>query len=172
MDEFSLIEEAQAGNNDSFAKLIKNKSSKIYKVAYYYVKDEQTALDIVSESTFKAYINIKNLKEPKYFETWLMKIVINESLTTIRKRKKIIYLEDNHKELEACDNDLEENLDLHSALDKLKKEDKEILVLKYFGDLTFNEIAIVMKKSENTIKTKHYRALEKLNRLLKGGVKK
>lgn len=58
------------------------------------------ALDTVSEATFKAYINLKKLKDIKYFDTWLMKIVINEALTILKKQKKVIHLEDYKKDIE------------------------------------------------------------------------
>lgn len=169
MNEYILIEKAKEGCNDSFAKLIKDRGEKLYKIAICYVKDEDTALEVVSEATCKAYINIKKLRDIKYFDTWLIRIVINEAISTLRKRKKIIHLHDYKKDIaiEAND-DLEERVDLYRALDKLKKDDKEILILKYFGDLTFLEISKVMQKSENTIKTKHYRALEKVKNILQG----
>ena len=169
MDEYKLIKKAQNGCNDSFDKLIKDRGKKLYKVVYCYVKNEQIALDIVSETTFKAYINIHKLKNIEFFDTWLMKIAINEALIAIKKQKKIMYLEDYKKDIEENKEPVEEKMDLYKALDKLKKEDKEILVLKYFADLTFIEISKVMKKSENTIKTKHYRALEKIKKILEGG---
>lgn len=169
MDENILIQKARDGCKDSFAQLIKSRGEKLYKVAICYVKNEQTALDVVSESTFKAYINIKKLKDGKYFDTWLMRIVINESISALRKVKRVIHLEDYKKDISINLKDkLEEKVDLYNALDKLKKDDKEILVLRYFGDLKFSDIAKIMKKSENTIKTKHYRALDKVRNILEG----
>ena len=168
MGDNKLIEKAKSGCNDSFDKLIKDRGSKLYKIAYCYVKNEEIALDIVSETTFKAYINIHKLKNIEFFDTWLMKIAINEALTAIKKQKKIIYLEDYKKDIQENKEPVEEKMDLYKALDKLKKDDKEILVLKYFADLTFLEISKTMKKSENTVKTKHYRALEKVKKILEG----
>lgn len=169
MDEYILIQKAKGGCKDSFAQIIKSRGEKLYKIAICYVKNEEIALDVVSESTFKAYINIKNLKDIKYFDTWLIRIVINESISALRKSKKITYLDDYKKDIGSNLSDkLEEKIDLYKALDRLKKDDKEILVLKYFADLTFKDIAKVMKKSENTIKTKHYRALEKVKDILEG----
>ena len=171
MNDFELIKKAKSGCNDSFDKLLKSRGEKLYRVAFYYVKDEHVALDIVSETTFKAYISIKKLKHIEYFDTWLVKILINEALTMIKKQKRIIHLADYKKDIEAeeVNPKIEEQSDLHTALDKLNLDDKEILVLKYFGDLTFSDIAKVMKKSESTVKTKHYRALDKLKNMLQGG---
>lgn len=171
MDNFILVQEAKDGCKASFEKLIKINGEKMYKVAYCYVKNEAMALDVVSEATFKAYRDIKKLKDDKYFNTWLIKIVVNESIDLIRKQNRIIHLEDYNKEIgiETQEN-IEEKTDLYTALDKLKKDEKEILVLKYFADLTFTDISKVMNKPESSIKTRHYRALEKVKSILEGGM--
>lgn len=170
MNDHTLIQKAKEGCNNSFDKLLKERGEKLYKISFCYVKNETLALDVVSEATFKAYINLKKLKDNKYFDTWLIKILINEALSVIKKQKRIIHLEDYKKDIKVDSHEgAEEKADLYRALDKLKKDDKAILVLKYFGDLTFYDIAKLMNKSENTIKTKHYRALEKLKNILHGG---
>lgn len=170
MDGNILIQKAKKGCNESFEKLIKYRGSKLYKIAYCYVKDETLALDVVSEVTFKAYTNIHKLKHIEYFDTWIIKIAINESLKVLKKQKKVIYLDDYKKDIQTNTQEgVEEKVDLYNALDKLKKDDKEVLVLKYFADLTFQDISKIMKKSENTIKTKHYRALEKVKKILERG---
>lgn len=133
MDENILIQKARDGCKDSFAQLIKSRGEKLYKVAICYVKNEQTALDVVSESTFKAYINIKKLKDIKYFDTWLIRIVINESISALRKVKRVIHLEDYKKDISINLKDkLEEKVDLYNALDKLKKKEDENINIDFY----------------------------------------
>lgn len=169
LDNHLLIQMAKDGCNISFEKLIKMNGEKIYRVAYYYVKNEAMALDVVSEATYKAYRDIKKLKDIRYFNTWLIKIVINEAINVLRKEKKYTHFENYNKEIniDTYEN-IEEKTDLYMALDKLKKDEKEILVLRYFADLTFADIAKVMRRPENSIKTRHYRALNKIKTILQG----
>ncbi|WP_042276519.1 sigma-70 family RNA polymerase sigma factor [[Clostridium] dakarense] len=170
MNDNILIQKAKEGCNNSFDKLLKARGEKLYKVAFCYVKNETLALDVVSEGTFKAYINLKKLKDNKYFDTWLMRIIINEALSILKKQKRVIHFDDYKKDIKIDSYErIEEKIDLYKALDKLKKDEKEILVLKYFADLTFTDISKAMNKSENTIKTKHYRSLEKIKSILHGG---
>lgn len=170
MDNLVLVQKAKDGCKNSFEELIKMNGEKIYKVAYCYVRNEQMALDVVSEATFKAYRDIKKLKNNSYFDTWLVKIVVNEAIDLIRKQKRIIHLEDYNKDLEIeTYENIEEKTDLYTALDKLNKDEKEILVLKYFADLTFADISKVMSRPESSIKTRHYRALDKIKNILQGG---
>ena len=110
----------------------------------------------------------KKIKNVEYFDTWLCKIVINEALSMLKKQKKVISIEDYKKDIESKVNlNIEEKIDLYYALDKLKKDEKKILVLKHFADLTFADISKVMIKSENTVKTTYYRALDKAKKYFK-----
>jgi RNA polymerase sigma-70 factor (ECF subfamily) len=170
MNDQQLIQQAKSGNNDSFATLIKSRGEKLYKVAYCYVKDEALALEVVSEATYKSYISLDKLKYTEYFDTWLVRIVINEAIDLIRKRKRMVLTGEVDQEIAAPQKTgIEDRLDLYEAIDQLKEDEKEILTLKYFGDLTFAHIAKQLGKSENTIKTKHYRALDKVKAILEGG---
>ena len=72
---------------------IKENEEKLYKVAYSYVKNPDTALDLVQDSIIKALQKRHTLKHPEYLKTWFYRILINECLMFIRKNKKIVYLE-------------------------------------------------------------------------------
>ncbi|MGL4850587.1 MAG: sigma-70 family RNA polymerase sigma factor [Clostridium sp.] len=137
------VKRAIKGSDDDFYYLITLYKEKIYRTAYAYLKNEDAALEIFQEVVCKAYVSIKNLKEPRYFETWLIRIAINLATTAYQKNKKIIYIDDktlvNHLGTEDLDND--DRLDLLQAIDTLPDKHKEVIVLKYFNDLTVNEIS-------------------------------
>ncbi len=88
------VKRAINGDEKAFIELIEKQREKLYRVAYAYVKNEEDALDIVQETVYKAYISIDTLRKPKYFNTWLTKILINISLATLKKNKNIIYLDE------------------------------------------------------------------------------
>lgn len=81
------VKRAINGDEKAFIELIEKQREKLYRVAYAYVKNEEDALDIVQETVYKAYISIDTLRKPKYFNTWLTKILINISLATLKKIK-------------------------------------------------------------------------------------
>ena len=60
-----------------FIELFHQREEVLYRIAYMYVKNEDDALDIVNEAVCKAYSSVKRLKEPKYFNTWITRILIN-----------------------------------------------------------------------------------------------
>ncbi|MCJ8012147.1 sigma-70 family RNA polymerase sigma factor [Paenibacillus sp. KQZ6P-2] len=156
-----------------FSERIESCKEKLYRFAYCYVKNEQEALEIVSEATYKAYLSFKNMNNPEYFETWISRIVINCALDYMRKNKRYTYMEDSAVEFSTMEGpvSLEEKWDLYEALDQLQPEDKAFIILKYFEDKRFKDMAEVLSLPENTVKTKVYRILAKLKKhLIKEGV--
>lgn len=89
MDIENLVRLAQKGEDNAFYELISLNKEKMYVTAYAYVNNKEDALDIVQESVYKAYTSIKKLKEPKFFNTWITRIVINCSIDLVRKNKKL-----------------------------------------------------------------------------------
>lgn len=162
------VKKAQKGDKHAFLDLIEPQKEKLYKIAYTYVKNEQDTLDIIQETICKAYVSLDTLKKAKYFNTWLVKILINISITTLNKNKKVVYLEE--KEVEYDDSTIsncDDRLDLISELDKLDLKYKNVIVLKYFEDFTIKEIANVLDIPIGTARTNLYRGLEILRKSMK-----
>lgn len=95
--EVKLIKKSIRGDYDAFGDLIKMHKDYLYKMAFVYVKDRDKSLDILQECIYKSFKSIKTLKEPKYFKTWITKILINIAIRTIEKDSKLAYLEDENK---------------------------------------------------------------------------
>jgi RNA polymerase sigma-70 factor (ECF subfamily) len=168
MEQDILIKKAIKGDADAFTELIKSNKVYLYKIAYSYVKNEQTALDILQESTYKAFINIKKLNKPAFFKTWVTKIIINEALNTIRKDKNIVSInEDTPLHNEQNTVSIEEKLDLYNALDNLRDNYKTVILLKYFNSLSVENISYIMDIPQNTVKSHLKRAKESLSKILK-----
>ncbi|MDP4178316.1 MAG: sigma-70 family RNA polymerase sigma factor [Bacillota bacterium] len=166
MDINEKVKLAKKGDDNAFYELINERKAMLYKTAFLYVKNKEDAMDIVSDTVFKAYISIKKLKQPEFFNTWLTRILINNSLDFIKKNKKVVSLEEN-KSFHENDNlntheNKEDVLDLHKAVDKLDDKYKTIVILKYFQDMTLNEIAEVLKCPLGTVKTYLNKALKEL----------
>ena len=141
---------------------------KLYRLAYSYVHNENDALDIVQESAYKAIKNSNSLKNPQYVGTWLYRIVINESISFLRKHKQQMV------ELYEADGETEDqytDFDLRQALNSLDPLDKTVVVLRFFEGMQLNQIAEAMDENLNTVKSRLYRSLKKLKlSLAKEGV--
>ena len=139
---------------------IENKE-KLYRIAFSYTKNKEDALDIVQESVLKALKSANTLKNPQYIKTWYYKILTRTAIDYIRKNKK--YVINNDLDLDdSISYDTYENIDLQKALDELPEKYKTIVILRYFEDMKISEIAQVLDENTNTIKTRLYKALDKL----------
>ncbi|MDR3598732.1 sigma-70 family RNA polymerase sigma factor [Clostridium sp.] len=153
---------AICGDEEAFTYLINSKKEQLYRTAFAYVKNKEDALDIIQETVYKAYVSIYKLKEPKYFNTWITKILINTSITFMKKNSKIIYLEDELNNITDSENNQDEKLDLLHAIDKLEEKIKRVIILKYLNDLTISDVAKVLDIPEGTAKTYLNKGLSKL----------
>ena len=158
-------------NCASFEKLLLQYKSYLYKVAYTYVKDKQVALDILQETSFKAWLNIHTLKDEEKFKPWITKILVNTALNYIKKESKVIYMEDENSIIYSEKSiSIDEKLDLYDAIDLLKPKYKTVIILKYFDDMKIEDISYVLNTPENTVKSHLKRAKESLSDILKEGI--
>lgn len=158
------VKKAIKGDRQAFLDLIEPQKDKLYKIAYTYVRNQEDALDVIQETMFKAYTGICNLKNPRYFDTWLTKILINVSVTTLNKNKSTTHLDESF--ISSYDN-LDEHdgkLDLEIELNKLEKKYREVIVLRYYNDFTIKEISKILDIPLGTAKTNLYRGLESLRK--------
>lgn len=140
--------------------LINVDKDRLYRIAYMHVKNEEDALDIVQETIYKAYLNIKKLKEPQYFKTWITRILVNTALNHIKKVKKIDFL--GEVELEKQGTSDENYMELYDAIDRIGDKYKTVIVLKYFEDMKIKDISKILGMSESNVKNYLYKGLEKL----------
>jgi RNA polymerase sigma-70 factor, ECF subfamily len=157
------------GDEKAFEYLMDINKEGLYRTAFAYVKNEQDALDILQETVYKAYTSINKLMEPKYFKTWLTRILINNAISFINKSKKIEYLTDVIPNDSNCNtgNLIDVKLDILSSIEKLDDKHKTVIVLKYFQDLTITEISEVLDCPSGTIKTYLNKALTQLRLFMK-----
>jgi len=164
MCNIKIVKKARKGDEEAFLELIHIEKSKLYRMAFVYVKNESDALDIVQETIYKAYSSIRKLKEPSYFSTWLSRILINTSLDFIKKSNVLIPIDQNSLErIESSEGlMLEDKLDLLLAIEELTESYKTVIILRYYKDLKVKEIAELLGCPEGTVKTNLHRAVQKL----------
>ena len=132
-----------------------------YRLAYSYVHNVDDALDIVQESIYKAMSSMDSLKNPSYIKTWFYRILVNTSLDLLRKRKRMIVVDDEVlASYETGEIDDYLNIDLQRALNSLPDNYRNVIVLRYFEDLKIKEIAEILDENINTVKTYLYKSLE------------
>lgn len=141
---------------------------KYYRLAYSYMGNQEDALDVVQESAYKAIRDSKKVENENYISTWIYRIVVNTAIDILRKRKK----EGINTQIEDYEMPVEDTYsdpDLAVALNRLKAEERLVITLRYFEELSLEEISDIAGEPLSTIKSRLYRALKKLRVDLKEG---
>lgn len=137
---------------------IKNNISSAYRFAFTYMKNQQDAEDVVSESIIKALKASDSVRDMSRLKPWFYKIVSNTAINNLKKNMKVIPFE------ELDDKNLyEDSYDISNfdeMLNKLPKEYIEIITLRYLEDMKIKDISDILSINENTVKTRLYRALK------------
>jgi len=153
-----------------FYELIEPIHADLYRMAFVYVQNETDAVDILQQAIIQAFERIESLKEPSYFKTWMIRIVINCSKTYLSKMKKLEITDP----LELVDVQsvshtyMEEEMDLWAALQSLEEKYKTVLLLRFYQDYTVPEVAAILEMPLGTVKTNIRRGLMQLKQKLKG----
>ncbi len=160
MKEIILVNNAIKGDRKSFEILIDMYFERLYKEAYLRCKHDDDAREIIQETIYKAYKNIHTLKEPKYFKTWISRILINVA-NDFLKKNGIVDLEHDESKFKkevVIEDKVEIKIDLYNAI-----------ILRYIQDLKIEAVAQILERPVNTVKTHLKRAIEQMKGLLKEG---
>lgn len=169
-----LIEKAKNGDKEAFTNLILENQRKLYKIAKARLKHEEDIEDSIQETMLRLYTKLPKLKDNTKFNIWLYKILINQCNEKYRRNKISFVSLEAVSNQKACVNDinLEDKLDYQKVLEMFSNQDKIILLLYYSNGYTTKQIAEILNKNENTIKTKLRRMREKIKKNWKRGNKK
>lgn len=163
---------AKNGDDAAFYSLVTQQEGKMYRIAYTYLRNEDDALEAVQEATCRAYVRVRRLREPSFFVSWLIRILMNYCADEVKKRdrrngrKYKLATTATDQDLVSGESILLERLLLESAVEELDANYRTVIQLKYYHDMTITEIARTLKKPEGTIKTWLHKALGGLRQRL------
>lgn len=162
-----LVRAAIAGQQEAFEQLAETEKSKLLAKAYSYVGNKEDASDIVQETLLQAYKSIHQLKEAKYFSTWLFKILIRQCYAFLRQKKRTLVIQTDliQQQITAHEQPAAYEF-VHEALSSLRKDYQTVLVLFYFYDFPVREIASLLDKPINTVKMHLHRGRNQLKKQL------
>ncbi len=171
-----LVELAVADNADAFGEIVSRWERKIFALCFGMLAREEEAKDAAQETFISAYRNLKNFRGEAKVSSWLHRIAVNQCLTTKRRTKtrSESYLDDEEnaedKVFVASPNlspakttEQSERLILvRQAVSSLPSDLKQVIVMKEFEDMTFQEISDTLDLPLSTIKSRLYTALKQL----------
>jgi len=148
--------------SEEFAKRIVAMMQTLYRVSYSQLSQSSDREDAVQECLCKAWQKRKQLKDERYMQTWVIRILINEC-HNIQKRNKRESVTDNLPERTAPpDSDIE----LHDALLQLDETLRLPILLHYAEGFSIKEVAQILRIPQGTVKTRMMRGRQELKKLL------
>ncbi len=158
-----LVRRAQRGDRDAFVRLIEEHKLSMTRTALAVLHDEEDAADAIGETVLTAFAKLHTLREPKYFKTWLTRVLLCNCYGILRLRQGLAPL-DQLPEGAAPQQDRDLALDVGEALSSLVENDRLVLTLHYLDDLPVKEIARMLGVKENTVKTRLLRGRERFKK--------
>lgn len=166
----ALVDECRQGSRKAQFEIYKLYANAMYNVALRIVNDDAEAEDVLQEAFLDAFNRIKDFRQETTFGLWLKQIVINRSINYLRKRKAEFVSID---EVEIADTPNYDESETHLKVEAIKVAMAElpdgyrvVLTLYLFEGYDHEEIAHILKITENTSRTQYMRAKRKLNSLL------
>jgi RNA polymerase sigma-70 factor (ECF subfamily) len=169
------------GDEHAFTEIVQRHIKPLYNFVLRLSGNGRDAEEIVQESFVKVWKHMKNFRQGEKFKTWLYTISRNTTIDVLRKKKSILFsafetddgnnmLENTVPDNELLPDELFENTErkefAEKLLENLPLHYREVLLLRYQGELDFSEIASALGKSVNTVKSQHRRALLALRKEL------
>jgi RNA polymerase sigma-70 factor (ECF subfamily) len=164
--EIKLVEAAIAGDIESFGQLCRHYYSAMVGISYAIVRDHQLAEDAAQESFARAIVKINGLREKTKFAQWLAAICRNVSKDFVVKKIKEVSAERFYNASYTNDCIAGDQI-IDRALDQLASSDKELIVLRYYDNLSYEQIGTVLGLTRAAVNGKLTRAKRKLSKHLK-----
>jgi len=168
------VAQARDGDTAAFARLMETYQSPVYNLAYRMLGDPAEAEDAAQKTFVRAYVHLNSCRETSKFSSWLLSIASHHCVDLLRRRRTTwLSVEDLPGRVEADLSTVqpEQEVIMHQTTDKVQQLLSTLdpayrvpVVLRYWYDMPCQEIAKVMGIGEGTVKTRLYRAREKLAR--------
>ena len=137
----------------------------LFLVAVAYLHNTEDAEDALQEAALSAYRAIDSLKNKEYFKTWMTRIVINKCKNFIKSRHFTEELNDNINAFYEINTD---DFEIVDAICKMKSESSLYITLKFYNDMTYDEMAKSLMLPVSTVKHRTKKAMSELEKILKG----
>lgn len=155
-------------NDHEFTMRVRALERKLYRIAHAILWNDADCADAIQEAVFKGWMKKTSLREANYFETWLIRILINECRNLMRRQKAMpLPLQ----EARAAEASPDPGLDLHlrAALMELPEKYRVPLLLHHFEGYSMQEIARMLNMPQALVKSRLYQARNALRKILKAG---
>jgi RNA polymerase sigma factor (sigma-70 family) len=171
-EEILVLLRENASMEKGFRLLMQKYQEKIYWHIRRILENHEDTDDVIQNTFIKAYRGLKGFEERSSLYTWLYKIATNEALTFKKSRtnRASVSIDDEVYHLEEKSSlDFDEQhayKKFQSAIDTLPDRQKEVFNLRYFSEMSYQEISSLLNTSEGALKASYHHAVKKIEAVL------
>ena len=174
-----LVQQCRAGDGSAFAALVEAHQSAVFGTVLRLVYDREVAAEVSNRAFFKAYEHLASFDESRPLRAWLLRIAANEALNELRTRRRDaahtfggVEAEMKLEQISGAPDPgeivsrRERSTAIRDAVNRLPEPQRVAVVLRYFADLAYADIAELTQQSVNNVGVTLLRARERLRREL------
>ena len=162
-----LVKKAKKGDPEAFIALIEQNRQSMIRIAFAYLGNEEDVADAMQETILSAFEKLDTLRKAEYFRTWLIRILINHCIAMRRDRSRTVPMDG--AEEASLSYDFSTDLEFNDLLKALPEESRLIFQMYYGEQFSIGEIAQMLNRKENTVKSKIHRGREQLRAQMDAG---
>jgi RNA polymerase sigma-70 factor (ECF subfamily) len=180
LSDSEIVDRVRKGDTQQFRELVERYQTRAFHVAKRVLRSDEDAEEVVQEAFVKAYLSLDSFKGQSKFYTWFYRIVFNMSVDVKRKQQRrggdaVEYIEDlgSFDTKDSVDRLPETNVAnremlalVAEALKELSDDHREVLVMREFDGLSYDEIADLLKVNRGTVMSRLFYARKNLQALL------
>ncbi|MCB1190355.1 MAG: RNA polymerase sigma factor [Leptospiraceae bacterium] len=170
-----LLQKIKSGDKSAYIELVNPYRERLFRKAKSMLRDDDDAEDIVQDAMISGFKSISKFRAESGVYTWLYRIVVNKSKDLLQKKKREIEKPIDHTEQQFIDDRVgyEKKLELSDEssylIRKIGQLDdiyKQVIELRYFEEMSYADIAAVLKCNVGTVKSRLFKARELLKHLI------
>ena len=173
MTDEEIIKLVVSGQSEEYGKIIERYEKRLRGFIYKIMGNNPEVDDLVEDSLISAYQNLNGFDTKQQFSSWILRIAHNKTVDFIRKKKPKLVgdelddVKEDKKLIEDLEIEKESKKELHRAINKLELKYREIVVLYYFEDKSYEEISDILHTTTSNVGVMLSRAKQKLKNVIR-----
>lgn len=166
----ALIRDCRNGDRQALGSLVRRYERPVYNAAYRMLGNADEAADVAQTTFLKAFEKLDRYN-PKYrFFSWIYRIAVNESIDRLNGRSRLRELDDSPASNDPGPEDIEGHRQmsrqLQSSLMALTEDQRAVIMLRHFVEISYREIGDILQIPEKTVKSRLFTARQRLKEML------
>lgn len=174
--DFELVEQVKSGNDRAFSEIVGRYEKKVFFVIKRMLNDDDETADATQEVFIKLHESLKRFRGDANLYTYIYRIATNIAISYLRKRKvrAVVRLDETISNMLAGGNEPQRDIDqselkklVSQAVAALPLQQRQVFILRFYEELSYEEIAQVMHRSLGALKANYFHAMKKIGEFLK-----